>query len=79
MNIENLSYIEALEFLAKRANIKLPEEADPKYAEISRKREIILGINKKAAQYYFDNIKTNTAPVDYLSGRCDHAFWPWLC
>ena len=50
MEIENLSFPEAVEFLAKRANMPLPEQEDS--AE-SRKRERMLSLNRDAARYFF--------------------------
>jgi DNA primase len=69
MNIENLNYIEALEHLAKKAGISIPQELDAKYSETNRKKEILLGINKIAAHYYFDRLKTNKEAMGYLSAR----------
>ena len=55
MDIENLSYPEAVEFLAKRANMPMPEETND--AE-SRKRARMLALNKDAARFFYDQLST---------------------
>ncbi len=53
MEIENLSFPEAVEFLARRANMPLPEQTDS--AE-SRKRERMLALNKEAARFFREQL-----------------------
>ena len=55
MDIENLSYPEAVEFLAKRANMPMPEETND--AE-SRKRARMLALNKDAARFFYEQLST---------------------
>ena len=55
MEIENLSYPEAVEFLAKRAGMQMPEETDS--AE-SRKRARMLALNKDAARFFYEQLST---------------------
>ncbi len=50
MEIENLSYPEAVAFLAKRAGMQMPEETDS--AE-GRKRSRMLALNKEAARWFY--------------------------
>jgi len=50
--IENLGYVDALRFLAKRAGMELPEETDNDGS--ARKRMRILEMNRKAARFYHD-------------------------
>ena len=69
MKTESLSYFEALEFLAVKAGIKLPEETDPEYAKKAKTKEQILDINKKAAQFYFDSLKESKKAKEYLTKR----------
>ena len=69
MNIENLKYYEAIEFLAKKANITIPEDIDPRYTVSNRKKEVIRGINKKSAQFYFENLKKHKNAREYLLKR----------
>jgi DNA primase len=54
MEIENLSFPEAVEFLAKRANMPMPEQEDS--AE-SRKRERMFALNRDAARYFYEQLK----------------------
>lgn len=51
MEIENLSFPEAVEFLARRAGLQLPEENrnDPQ----ARRREQLLALNKDAARFFY--------------------------
>lgn len=56
-----MSFPEAVEFLARRASIPLPERTDPK--EVARsgqareKKDLLLRVNKLAAIYYHQNYK----------------------
>ena len=53
MEIENLSYPEAVEFLAKRAGMALPEQTDGYEA---RRRARMLALNRDAARFYYDRL-----------------------
>ncbi len=56
---DNLTFSEALKQLADRAGIKLPEQDDSPQAKAMRdKRQILLDINKEAANFYFRNLKS---------------------
>ena len=68
MEIENLSYPEAIAFLAKRAGMQLPEETDS--AE-GRKRARMLAVNKEAARWFYAQLSTPAgAPaVEYIRKR----------
>lgn len=52
---ENYSFTEALNLLAKRANIELPQVSENDRAKNDEKN-IILEINKMAAKYFYDNL-----------------------
>lgn len=54
MKIENLSYVEAIKFLADRAGMTMPE--DSKNDESSRIKSRILEINRTAARYFYDTL-----------------------
>ncbi|NLC67295.1 MAG: DNA primase [Clostridiaceae bacterium] len=71
MNIENLDFIEAVEFLAERAGIKLPEEKSQADKDIYVLRQEILEINKTAARYFHENINTQAGMKarEYLRKR----------
>ena len=68
MDIENLSYPEAVEFLAKRANMPMPEETND--AE-SRKRARMLALNKDAARFFYEQLSTpaGASAREYMNKR----------
>ena len=51
MEEENLSYPEAIRFLAKRVNLEVPEDNTDR--EASRYRQRLLDLNRDAARYYY--------------------------
>ncbi len=69
MRIENLSYIEALKFLADRAGIPFPEEEreDPSL----RIKPLIYEINREAAHFYHNQLKADAGIPgrEYLMGE----------
>lgn len=68
---QGLSFREAVEFLARRASIAIPEEA-PKQAAARENRDLLLKVNKSSAIYFHQAIKAipATHPVqDYLKRR----------
>lgn len=69
MEIENLSYPDAVRFLAKRANIPVPEDRESEGADRLRRR--LLDLNRDAARYYYDILqKPEGAAVQaYLDRR----------
>ena len=58
MEIENLSFPEAVAFLAKRANMKLPEEVNDRE---SKKRARMLALNRDAARWFYEQLHTPQA------------------
>ncbi|MCQ2557534.1 MAG: DNA primase [Oscillospiraceae bacterium] len=68
MEIENLNYPEAIEFLAKRAGMQVPQEArDPS----AKRRERMLALNRSAALFYHEQLSTpaGQAAWDYIARR----------
>lgn len=69
MEIENLSFPEAVEFLAKRVGMTVPEENrnDPQ----ARRREQLLALNKDAARFFYDQFRApaGRAAQDYALRR----------
>ncbi|MBR0041071.1 MAG: DNA primase [Oscillospiraceae bacterium] len=53
MEIENLSFPEAVAFLAKRANMTLPEQEDDRE---SKKRSRMYALNKEAARFFYEQL-----------------------
>ena len=68
MEIENLSYPEAIAFLAKRAGMQMPEETDS--AE-GKKRARMLAVNKEAARWFYANLSKpeGSSAVQYIQRR----------
>lgn len=71
MNIENLDFLEAVEFLADRAGIRIPVKKNPANKEIADLKQEILEINKVAARYFHENIKSQAGikAREYLRKR----------
>ena len=68
MEIENLSFPEAVEFLAKRAGMAMPEEENDRE---SRKRSRMLALNRDAARFFYTQLSTpqGGAARDYMAKR----------
>lgn len=67
MKIENLSYIDAIRFLADKMGITLEEE---EYSHSkTQKRQRMYEINSLTAKYYMKNLLTNKLPQDYMVNR----------
>lgn len=70
MNIENLSYIEAVRLLAQRSGIPMPEEAQ-RGDDFIRKKQRLYDMNKSAAKFFYANLKTEKGRngLEYLLKR----------
>lgn len=68
MEEENLSFPDAVRFLARRANMPVPEE---ERSDESRLRSRILSLNRDAARFYYDQLYSpKGAPVlEYMKNR----------
>ena len=72
MEHENMTYPEAIRYLAERAHITLPEQS---FSERERKardqRTRMLEMNRDAATFYFANLRTPSGAraKEYLTGR----------
>ena len=68
MEIENFSFPEAVAFLANRAGMQLPEQADDPGA---KKRQRLLALNRDAARFFHAQLKTPAGQParDYLARR----------
>ena len=72
MEYENFTFIEAVKYLADRAGIKLPEQEYSKEARAEADlKTILLEINKKAAAYYYYQLRQETGKkaLEYLQKR----------
>ena len=68
MEIEHLSFPEAVEFLARRAGMELPEDGE---REVRDRRERLLALNKEAARWFYGELqKPSGLPAqDYIRKR----------
>ena len=69
MEIEGLSFPEAVAFLAKRANLPLPAEEEQTGADRMRRR--VLELNRTAARWYYEQLQQpqGAAVQSYLDRR----------
>ena len=69
MEIENLPFRDAVEFLAKRAGMTMPDENAPD--ELIHKRRRMLELNRDAARFFHETLKSSTGlPAQkYLAQR----------
>ncbi|MGM9521191.1 MAG: DNA primase [Oscillospiraceae bacterium] len=69
MEMESLSYPDAIAFLAKRAGMEMPEDDTPE--EVRSRRTRLLELNKAAARFFYDNLSTpaGKSAVDYINKR----------
>jgi DNA primase len=72
MKIENVSFTEAVELLAKRANMEMPKAIDDKeYFRHKEKKQSILEMNRLAARFFHDTLHSQggRAGLEYLKRR----------
>ncbi len=67
MKAENLDYVGALEFLAKRAGITIPE--DTRESDKGVRRTRVLEMNREAAKYFHECLKNDQSALNYLNSR----------
>ena len=69
MEMENLSFPDAVRFLAKRANMEVPEDAGSDGLDKLRRR--LLDLNRDAARFYYEVLQSpqGAAVRDYLDRR----------
>lgn len=69
MEMEALSYPDAIHFLANRAGMTVPEEG--RNEESIKRRERILRLNKSAAHFFFENLSKpcGESALDYINRR----------
>ena len=69
MEEENLSFPDAVRFLAKRAGMEVPEEDGDR--EAGRRRQRLLDLNREAARFYYQLLQQpeGAAVREYLARR----------
>lgn len=68
MKIENLSFVEAVKYLAELQGIEV-EEDNKANLQIRKEKQNIYEINKLAASYYYHMLKRNKTALKYLADR----------
>ena len=68
MEVENLNFPEAVEFLARRAGMPVPEQTNDRE---SQKKARMLALNKEAARFFYAQLSTpeGQIAVDYMKNR----------
>ena len=68
MEIENLSFPDAVEFLARKSGMEVPEDGDK---EVRNRRERLLALNREAARWFYGELsKPSGKPAqDYITKR----------
>ena len=68
MEIENLSYPDAVAFLAKRAGMQMPEDS---FDRDAKKRSRLLAANRDAARWFYEQLSTPEGKhcIEYMAGR----------
>ena len=57
MEMESLSFIDAVKFLAEKAGMEMPEvKLDPDYKKKREKKDVLLSLMKDTAHYYRNNL-----------------------
>lgn len=70
MDYKNWTYIESVEYLARRVNITLEETKNTKEAiEKSNLQKRLYQINRDAALFFFNTLIRNKAPLEYFQKR----------
>ena len=67
--IEKLNYPESLTFLAERAGIEIKVAPNEKEKEKSRRKKLLYKINREAARFFYNNLKSNASAIKYLKDR----------
>lgn len=67
MKNKNLTYVDALRFLAERVNISIDD--DKKNTVQNQRRQKLIDINTEIARYYFSNLSRSAKAKEYLLNR----------
>ena len=67
--IENLNYVDSVKFLAQRVGLSIPD--DDLDDQVSKKRQRILAMNRLAARFFYNNLKSRAGRLglEYFQNR----------
>ena len=68
MKDRNMSFIDAVKYLAGRANIRLELESEKKDKSL-QKKELLYRVNTEAGKFFFSNLMANNAAKEYFLNR----------
>jgi DNA primase len=68
MKQKNMDFVEALKYLAERANIPL-EIGDQESTELSKKKELLYKVNVETGRFFFANLMKNRISKEYFLNR----------
>lgn len=70
MEYEHLSFLEAVQKLAARAGVTLPErELTPMQKKAYSEKRLLIEINNAASEFYQQQLRSSQMSIDYLKGR----------
>ena len=67
MNIENIDFKEAVEFLADRAKIELPQSEEFVDIERIKLKERLYKMNVDTAKYFHQNLLVSKEAINYIT------------
>ncbi|MGL4989765.1 MAG: DNA primase [Sarcina sp.] len=69
MKVRNLNFVEAVKYLAGRANINIDFQKGTTKDPREEKKKLLRKINKETARYYFSNLQRDTKIKEYFYRR----------
>jgi DNA primase len=69
MKEENLSFPEAVKFLADKLGIIIDEKENEKNVELMKEKKLLYNINRETARFFYYSLKSNAAALSYLKKR----------
>ena len=69
MKQKNLQYVEALKYLAEKANIPLDLKEGRVNSLVNRKKDILHKVNVETGRFFFKNLTENNVAKEYFSNR----------
>ena len=67
MKNKNMNFIDAVKYLADRANILLEDEK--RVNPTAKKKELLYKVNVEAGRFFFSNLKSNKMAMEYFLNR----------